>query len=69
MDWSGVGSGLQGIVEGDDGIDEQFKELCGAAGVAPEDIYRPTATTRTVEERRGCLRASAGGPGSRLLVE
>jgi hypothetical protein len=60
MDWSGVGSGLQGTVEGDDGIDEQFKELCDAAGVAPEDIYRPTATTRTVEERvfaRKCRRA------------
>eukprot|EP00966_Prymnesium_polylepis_P014033 323720-Prymnesium_polylepis.1 len=61
MDWSGVGSGLQGTVEGDDGIDEQFKELCDAAGVAPEDICRPTATPRA-QWRSGCLRASAGGP-------
>ena len=57
------GSGWQGMMEGDGGIDEQFRELCEAAGVAPEDIYRPIATTgsnHTVEERvfaRKCRRA------------
>jgi hypothetical protein len=31
-------SGWQGMMEGDGVIDEQFKELCEAAGVAPENI-------------------------------
>jgi hypothetical protein len=60
-------------MEGDGGVDEQFKELCEAAGVAPEDIYRPTATMRTVEERvfahkcrRAGVTATCGGQREQL---
>ena len=63
-DQANVGSQSWGAAEGDDDIDEQFRELCDAAGVAPEDIYRPTLrqplATGTVEEtvfRRKCRRA------------
>eukprot|EP00966_Prymnesium_polylepis_P237176 5485271-Prymnesium_polylepis.1 len=48
-----VGSQSWGAAEGDDDIDEQFRQLCDAAGVAPEDIYQPTLrqplATGTVE--------------------
>ena len=66
MDQTSV-SGWQGMMKGDGGIDEQFRELCEAAGVAPEDIYQPIATTgsnRIVEERvfaRKCRRAWGHG--------
>ena len=54
-----------GAAEGDDGIiDAEFRELCEAAGVAPEDVYRPTSqlprASGTMEEavfRRKCRRA------------
>ena len=45
-------------------IEEEFRQLCEAAGVAPEDVYRPAAqplrASETVEEvvfRRKCRRA------------
>ena len=48
----------------DDTIDAEFRELCEAAGVAPEDVYRPTSqlprASGTMEEavfRRKCRRA------------
>jgi len=54
-----------GAAEGDDDIiDAEFRELCEAAGVAPEDVYRPTSqlprASGTMEEavfRRKCQRA------------
>ena len=56
-----VGSQSQGATEVDEDIEAQFRELCDAAGVAPEDVYRPTSqlprASRTVEEavfRRKC---------------
>eukprot|EP00966_Prymnesium_polylepis_P271478 6272317-Prymnesium_polylepis.1 len=43
LDQGGVGS----CSEERDEVDEQFRELCDAAGVLPEDIYWPIANTRT----------------------
>ena len=43
LDQGIVGSRSWGTTEGDDDVEEQFKELCEAAGVAPGDIYRPTS--------------------------
>ena len=75
MDQGGVGSCLEEREE----VDEQFRELCNAAGVRPEDIYWPMAiiikrTDHTVEERgvfaRKCRRAgvtaACGGQRERL---
>ena len=72
MDQGGVGSCLEEREE----VDEQFRELCNAAGVRPEDIYLPMAikrTDHTVEERvfaRKCRRAgvpaACGGQRERL---
>eukprot|EP00966_Prymnesium_polylepis_P285095 6586232-Prymnesium_polylepis.1 len=48
---AGVGNQVLGATEGDDDINEQFRELCGAAGVVPEDAYRPAPQQpRAVEE-------------------
>eukprot|EP00966_Prymnesium_polylepis_P038488 893202-Prymnesium_polylepis.1 len=59
-----VGNQAWGATEGDDDIDEQFRELGDAAGVAPEDVYRPAfqqpLAAGTMEEavfRRRCRRA------------
>ena len=59
-----VGRRSWGAAEGDDDIDEQFRELCSAAGVAPEDIYRPAlqqplaaGTAEAAVFRRKCRRA------------
>ena len=72
LDQGGVGCCLKER----DAVDEQFRELCDAAGVLPEDIYWPIATTgsnHTVEERvfaRRCRRvgvtATCGGQRERL---
>jgi hypothetical protein len=71
---AGVGNQVWGATEGDDDIDEQFRELCDAAGVAPEDVYRPAPQQpRAVEEavfKRKCWRAgvtvACGGQRERL---
>ena len=76
-DQANVGSQSWGAAEGDDDIDEQFRELCDAAGVAPEDIYRPTLrqplATGTVEEtvfrrkyRRAGVTVACGGQREQL---
>ena len=59
-----VGSQSRGATEDDEVIEEEFRQLCEAAGVAPEDVYRPAAQSQraseTVEEvvfRRKCRRA------------
>ena len=43
LDQGIVGSRSWGTTEGDGDVEEQFKELCEAAGVASGDIYRPTS--------------------------
>ena len=59
-----VGSQSRGATEDDEVIEEEFRQLCEAAGVAPEDVYRTAAQSQraseTVEEvvfRRKCRRA------------
>eukprot|EP00966_Prymnesium_polylepis_P332561 7388047-Prymnesium_polylepis.3 len=62
MDQGIVGSQSTGATEEDDDIEEQFKELCDAAGVAPGDVYRPAPQLPRAEDgRKQFSSASAGG--------
>ena len=74
MDKGIVGSQSTGATGVDDDIEEQFRELCDAAGVAPGDVYRPASQLpRAVEDvvfKRNCRRVgvtvACGGQRERL---
>ena len=74
MDQGIVGSQSTGATGVDDDIEEQFRELCDAAGVAPGDVYRPASQPpRAVEDvvfQRNCRRVgvtvACGGQRERL---
>eukprot|EP00966_Prymnesium_polylepis_P104991 2431974-Prymnesium_polylepis.1 len=61
LDQGIVGSRSWGTTEGDDDVEEKFKELCEAAGIAPGDIYRPTSrvprATGAVKAGGCCIQA------------
>ena len=61
---AGVGNQVWGATEGDDDIDEQFRELCDAAGVAPERTCTGRHPSNHAQWRRQFSSASAGGRGS-----